>query len=140
MSKTQQIVKNRPGEVKSEAGDQKSEVRASTLPYITTRLLASGRLKTFRVAHGSHRPSPAGGGIFEEASGKDFQAPCRSDMVAVRKDYAAPTALGRIELKFQQLESLRNIIPSDTKQTLDKFPRRILRPFRLFHFFRAFDP
>ena len=39
-------------------------------------------------------------GIFVEASGKDFQAPCRSGRVAVRKDYAAPTALGRIELKI----------------------------------------
>jgi hypothetical protein len=39
-------------------------------------------------------------GIFVEGSGKDFQAPCRSDMVAVRKDYAAPTVLVRIELKI----------------------------------------
>jgi hypothetical protein len=39
-------------------------------------------------------------GIFVEASGKDFQAPCRSGRVAVRKDYAAPTVLGRFELKI----------------------------------------
>ena len=62
-------------------------------------------------------------GIFAAASGKDFQAPCRSsaavpgcecgwrlaasssagrDACATRftQDYAAPTALGRIELKM----------------------------------------
>ena len=49
MSKTQQIVKNRLGEVKSEAGDQKSEVRAHAAIYYTPRLLASRRLKTSRV-------------------------------------------------------------------------------------------
>jgi hypothetical protein len=54
MSKTQQIVKNRLWEVKTEAGDQKSEVRASTLPYIAIWLLASGRLKTFRVFNHGH--------------------------------------------------------------------------------------
>jgi hypothetical protein len=46
-------------------------------------------------------------GIFVEASGKDFQAPCRSDRVAVRKDNAAPTALGRIELKIPIIFSTR---------------------------------
>jgi hypothetical protein len=63
---------------------------------------AAGRRRMWctRQAHGSRRPSPAVGGIFVAVSGKDFQAPCRSDMVAVRKDYAAPTALGRIELKI----------------------------------------
>jgi hypothetical protein len=82
-----------------------------------------------RQAHGSHRPSPAGGGMVVAASGKE--APCRSsaavpgcgcgrrlaassiagrdarptrrrDACATRftQDYAAPTALGRIELKI----------------------------------------
>jgi hypothetical protein len=36
-----------------------------------------------RQAHGSHRPSPAGGGIFVAARGKDFQAPCRSDIIGI---------------------------------------------------------
>jgi hypothetical protein len=63
---------------------------------------AAGRRRMWRTrqTHGSPRPSPARGGIFVAAIGKDFQAPCRSDRVAVRKDYAAPTALGRMELKI----------------------------------------
>jgi hypothetical protein len=63
---------------------------------------AAGRRRMWRTrqAHSSHRPSPAGGGIVVAASGKDFQAPCRSGMVVVRKDYAASTALGRIVLKM----------------------------------------
>ena len=36
------------------------------------------RMGRTRQAHGSHRPSPAGGGILVAASGEDFQAPCRS--------------------------------------------------------------
>jgi len=44
--------------------------------------------------------APLGAAYFVAASEKDFQAPRRSDMVAVRKDYTAPTALGRIGLKF----------------------------------------
>jgi hypothetical protein len=92
---------------------------------------AAGRRRMWRTrqAHGSHRPSPAGGGMVAAASGKE--APCRSsaavpgcgcgwrlaassiagrdarptrrrDACATRftQDYAAPTALGRIELKI----------------------------------------
>ena len=80
--------------------------RSRVLPWGETKT-AAGRRRMWRTrqAHRaligaikkmnrcSHRPSPAGGGIVVVASGKDFQAPCRSDMVAVRKDYAAPTAL-----------------------------------------------
>jgi hypothetical protein len=91
---------------------------------------AAGRRRMWRTrqAHGSHRPSLAGGGMVAAASGKE--APCRSsaavpgcrcgrrlaassiagrdarptrrrDACATRftQDSAAPTALGRIELK-----------------------------------------
>jgi hypothetical protein len=46
---------------------------------------AAGRRRMWRTrqAHGSHRPSPAGGGIFVAARGKDFQAPCRSDIIGI---------------------------------------------------------
>jgi hypothetical protein len=92
---------------------------------------AAGRRRMWRTrqAQGSHRPSPAGGGMVAAASGKE--APCRSsaavpggecgrrlaassntgrdarptrrrDAGATRftQDSAAPTALGRIELKI----------------------------------------
>ena len=64
-----------------------------------------GAIKKMRRC--SLRPSPAGGGMVVAASGKDFQAPCRRDRVSVRKDFAAPTALGRIELKIPMKFSTR---------------------------------
>src|SRR5674476_1141290 len=39
-------------------------------------------------------------GIFVESKIPTVPAPCRSDRVAGRKDYAAPTGLGRFELKM----------------------------------------
>ena len=46
---------------------------------------AAGRCRMWRTrqAHGLNRPSPAWGGIFVAASGKDFQAPCRSDITGI---------------------------------------------------------
>jgi hypothetical protein len=106
---------------------------------------AAGRRRMWRTrqAHGSHRPSPAGGGKVAAASGKE--TPCRSsaavpgcgcgrrlaassiagrdarptrrrDACATRftQDSAAPTALGRIELKtpikFSTLVEIGTII------------------------------
>ncbi len=91
---------------------------------------AAGRRRMWRTrqAHGSHQPSPAGGGMVDAASGKeapgrssaavpgcgcgwrlaassiagrDARPTRRRDACATRftQDYAAPTALGRIELK-----------------------------------------
>ena len=130
------------GEV-SNPGHQKTEVnknflrkflhKASLLipaEFAETKT-AAGRRRMWRTrqAHGSHRPSHAGGGIVVAASGKE--APCRSsaavsgcecgwrpaassiarrdarpsrwrDACATKftQDYAAPMALGRIELKI----------------------------------------
>ena len=104
------------------------------------------RMWRTRQAHSSHRPSPAGGGILVAANGKeapcrssaavpgcgcgrrlaassntgrDARPTRRRDACATRftQDHAAPTALGRIELKMPNkiLDSVRKWANSENQ-------------------------